>query len=74
MSIESLRLAMPLKKALAKIDTMRRLANNKSLWLVASSDCPIAAALPSEEEELNAEMLALLHYARIGVLAAHNKS
>lgn len=67
----SIRLGDSLAKALGKLDTMRRFADAGTLWLVISSTPPMPCA-PEKAEEHKQETLAFLHYARIGLMAAHD--
>lgn len=58
---------------LETIDVMRRAMEKTGLWVVTGRDCPIPTASPAEIANHRQAMDALLHYARIGVLAAHGK-
>ena len=73
MSIDPLRLTMPFDKALAKIDTMKRFAAEKKLWIIVSDRCPVAGADKAEADEHADEITALLHYARVGLCVSHDK-
>ena len=62
------------EQALRKIDTMRRLSEQKRLWIVvASDDRPPVHGDAKEQAQHHEEVDALLHYARIGLHASHDK-
>ena len=68
-----LKIGDSMENQLRAIDTMRRVAEKCGFWTVISEKCPSPSADDAEEQGKRQEALALLHYARIGVHAAHGK-
>lgn len=73
MDIDPLALTTSYDKAVRKIDTMIRLSEQKRIWIVVSERPPIHCEDDAEVAQHHGEVGALLHYARIGLHASHDK-
>lgn len=73
MDIKPLTIDEAFDSAIRKIDSMRRIASRKQLWVVVADRPPVPVEDQAEIEQHNGEVNALLHYARIGLLASNGK-